>query len=120
MAVTQTTVVSQGNIANGCFWARGESLIEPLLVLLNARPRVHEYATARTILVIMPEGPDGYVHVRRNMVIEPARHESISVASDFTDSEAVEAEGPLEPPVYRFNGYFCFRLDNPPIVPWTR
>ncbi len=63
------------------------------------------------------QDPDGHVHVRRNMVIEPVRHESISVASDFTDSEAAEAEGQHDTPLYRFKGYFCFRLDNPPRVP---
>ena len=62
------------------------------------------------------QNPDAHEHVLRNMVIEPVRHQSISVTSEFTDSETAEAE-PHESPLFRFTGHFCFRLDNPPRVP---
>ena len=68
---------------------------------------------------VIKHEPHHYAHVRRNMFIEPARDESISVASTFTDSENAEAQGQHDRPPYRYNGHFCFRLDNPPRVPRT-
>lgn len=60
---------------------------------------------------------DAHAHVRRNIVFESVRQESVSVASEFTDSENTETHAQNGPPSHRFKGFFCFRLDNPPRVP---
>ena len=83
------------------------------LVPINRAARLAFETTVDAI----KQDPSGHAHFRRNILIEPAHQESISVASDFTDSEASETEGQSDAPSYRFKGHFCFRLDNPPRVP---
>lgn len=70
-----------------------------------------------SVVDAIKQDPDRHTHVRRNISIEPVRNESVSVASDFTDSETAEGEDQRDHSLYRYKGHFCFRLSNPPRVP---
>ncbi|MCJ1243493.1 hypothetical protein MMC30_000690 [Trapelia coarctata] len=83
------------------------------LVPVNAKARLaFDYAVDA-----VKGDPELFAHARRCMCIESARQESVSVASVFTDSDAIETEVPSEEPPHRFGGYFRFDLSNPPRDP---
>lgn len=70
-----------------------------------------------SVIDAIKQDRDAHSHVHRNIFIEPLRNESGSASSEFTDSETAEGGDQRDRPSYRYAGYFCFRLSNPPRVP---
>jgi len=81
------------------------------LTPINAKARsAFDYAVDA-----IKHNPDFFEYARRNMCIDSARQESVSVASVFTDSEDTKSETSSNDLPHRYRGYFRLDLSNPPI-----